>query len=217
LADFENNDNQKAILADHLVKPEPMVARLTIYFSASLHPQTRTAERGPIMNSFSSGATGPDNPVRGFVLRRIPLDVLPALRDAEGDLANWRKSPLKPLLDETAGQIQRETLTTIAKQGVRGNTSGYHYRRDASTRNTDNGKTPNDGRVIPCRGNDAWFRTHRRRTVCSEHCAFLLMADGGELERQSLGLRKPPLFGAQSLELELSVKQGARDHTFLAI
>jgi putative ATP-dependent endonuclease of OLD family len=42
--------------------------------------------------------------------------LLPALRDAEGDLANWRKSPLRPLLDEVAGRIDRDTLEEIAEQ-----------------------------------------------------------------------------------------------------
>jgi putative ATP-dependent endonuclease of the OLD family len=40
--------------------------------------------------------------------------LLPALRDAVGDLANWRKSPPRPLLDKAAGDIDRERLQELA-------------------------------------------------------------------------------------------------------
>jgi hypothetical protein len=36
--------------------------------------------------------------------------------DAEGDLANWRRSPLRPLLEEAAGKVAEEDLAEIAKK-----------------------------------------------------------------------------------------------------
>ncbi len=39
---------------------------------------------------------------------------MPALRDAEGDLTNWRRSPLRPLLDDVATRMERDDLQALA-------------------------------------------------------------------------------------------------------
>ena len=44
----------------------------------------------------------------------IPMEVLPALRDAERDLAAWRQSPLRPLVDDLS--ISRVTLKEVAEK-----------------------------------------------------------------------------------------------------
>jgi putative ATP-dependent endonuclease of OLD family len=215
LADFENNDNQKAILADHLVKSEPMVARLTYIFQP-LSTLKGEPQKESDYEFLFFGGDRPDNPVGGFVLRRIPLDVLPALRDAEGDLANWRRSPLKPLLDETAGQIPRETLTTIAKQVS-----------EATRAATDIGEmqalaTQITGKLQAMVGSShavemmlGFSPTDPERLLR----ALRLFIDGGRrgIGEASLGSANLLYLALKSLELELSVKQGARDHTFLAI
>ena len=46
--------------------------------------------------------------------RRICLDVLPALRDAEGELGNWRTSPLRPLLEDAVNKIQEVDIQDVA-------------------------------------------------------------------------------------------------------
>jgi putative ATP-dependent endonuclease of the OLD family len=215
LADFEDNENQKAILADHLVESEPMVARLTYIFQP-----LSTLKGEPVKESdyefLLFGGDRPDNPVSGFVLRRIPLDVLPALRDAEADLANWRKSPLKPLLDETAGQIPRETLTTIAKEVS-----------EATRAATDIGEMQAlaaqiTGRLQAMVGSShavemmlGFSPTDAERLLR----ALRLFIDGGRrgIGEASLGSANLLYLALKSLELELSVKQNTRDHTFLAI
>lgn len=45
--------------------------------------------------------------------RRIAMDVLPALRDAEGDLAVWRRSPLRPLLDRAFARVAVDDLNEV--------------------------------------------------------------------------------------------------------
>jgi putative ATP-dependent endonuclease of OLD family len=45
--------------------------------------------------------------------RRLALELLPALRDAEGDLANWRRSPLRPLIERVFGGIPRNELDEV--------------------------------------------------------------------------------------------------------
>jgi putative ATP-dependent endonuclease of OLD family len=45
--------------------------------------------------------------------RRIALDILPALRDAESDLATWRRSPLRPLLERAFSAVPIESLRDV--------------------------------------------------------------------------------------------------------
>jgi putative ATP-dependent endonuclease of OLD family len=47
------------------------------------------------------------------VRRRIAMDLLPALRDAEGDLATWRRSPLRPLLERAFASVPAEDLKEV--------------------------------------------------------------------------------------------------------
>jgi len=45
--------------------------------------------------------------------RRIAMDLLPALRDAEGDLAVWRRSPLRPLLERAFASVASQDLAEV--------------------------------------------------------------------------------------------------------
>lgn len=45
--------------------------------------------------------------------RRITMDTLPALRDAEGDLAMWRRSPLRPLIERAFSEVSRNELSEV--------------------------------------------------------------------------------------------------------
>ncbi|MGS0639607.1 ATP-dependent endonuclease, partial [Citrobacter sp. VF227] len=53
-------------------------------------------------------------PVPSKVRRRIAIDVLDALRDAEGHLGTWRGSPLRPLLEDAISSVTREDLAAVA-------------------------------------------------------------------------------------------------------
>jgi putative ATP-dependent endonuclease of OLD family len=112
-SDFEDNDNLLAVLADHLIQPDPMVARITYKLQpkAGLEgsPKSDTDYEFMIF-----GADREDNVV-GYDLRRwMPLDLFPALRDAEADLARWTKSPLRPLIDRAAKTLDSTELASIA-------------------------------------------------------------------------------------------------------
>ncbi len=115
LADFEEDERHLAVLADHLVRPEPMVARLTYVFRP-----LSTLEGDPTTPAdyefLTYGGDRPENTVGYEVRGRLPLSVLQALRDAENDLAQWTKSPLKPLLEAAGGQIDRAELVAIAEE-----------------------------------------------------------------------------------------------------
>jgi putative ATP-dependent endonuclease of OLD family len=48
------------------------------------------------------------------VRRRISLDFLDALRDAENQLGSWRNSPLRPLIENTMGSIGSAELAKVS-------------------------------------------------------------------------------------------------------
>jgi putative ATP-dependent endonuclease of OLD family len=93
LADYEGNEDLLAILAEHVVSTSPMVSRLTYQFGLPAN-----AQEGAISEAdyqfIIYGGDRPENQVGWDVRRRLPMDLLPALRDAEGDLANWRDCSL---------------------------------------------------------------------------------------------------------------------------
>ena len=69
-----------------------MVARLTYVFGCAFGSEGSTDYEFALY-----GGDRPENLLGSEIRRRLPLDLLPALRDAEGDLANWRRSPLRAL------------------------------------------------------------------------------------------------------------------------
>ena len=113
LVDFDEDADQLAILSDHLVSSDPVTARLTYIFQ-----RAEKVKGDPKRESdYEFGCFGGDRPDNGFgydVRSKIPLALLPALRDAENDIANWRKSPLRPLLDRATAGIDRKTLLAVA-------------------------------------------------------------------------------------------------------
>ncbi len=123
--DFEHSENLLAVLADHLVKPDPMVARITYRFQPVAGLTTPPKGEGDY-EFVVFGGDRPDNLV-GYELRRwMPMDLFPALRDAESDLARWSRSPLRPLLDRAAQTIEANALADIAAVAL------HHSRRVVS-------------------------------------------------------------------------------------
>ena len=98
LSDFEDDANQLAVLGDHIVEPAPMVARLT-YVWQPLPGLDDGPKKDSDYEFLVYGGDRPEDRLTYRVRQRIPMDVMPALRDCEGDLARWSRSPLRPLLD----------------------------------------------------------------------------------------------------------------------
>jgi putative ATP-dependent endonuclease of the OLD family len=115
LTDFQDNEGHIAVLGDYLVEHTPMVARLTYAF----FPKPDLEAPPTKESDYDFAVYGKDDPTclvsTHEVRKRFPLDVLPALRDAEADLANWRRSPLRPLLDAVSGEMDDETKEKLAK------------------------------------------------------------------------------------------------------
>ena len=215
LTEFEDDEELLSVLSEHVISTGPMVSRLTYVFGVS-----PTAPEGPLNENnyefLTFGGDRQDNRFGWEVRRWIPMDILPALRDAEGDLANWRRSPLRPLLDEAAGSIDRVTLATIAADittatDAATNTAEIRSLADRITErleqmvgaenavDTTLGFSPADP--------DRLFRSLR------------LFIDGGKrgIGEASLGSANLLYITLKALELEHLVDEGDRHHTFLAI
>lgn len=95
LADFEGDMAAMALLGDHLVATAPNVARLT--YSYRPRPLVESPSTEADYEAILYGGDRDDQRVGRDVLRYVSIRVLPALRDAEGDLSSAR-SPLRRLL-----------------------------------------------------------------------------------------------------------------------
>lgn len=214
-ADFENNINELAALAEHLVGVTPMTSRLTYVFQP-----LPSLEGSPVKSSdyefFVFGGERPDNTVSYELRRRLPMDILPALRDAEGDLANWRRSPLRPLLEEAAGKVAEKDMAEIAEK--------VSTASDAITA------------VPEIKALDESVTERLSEMVGDSHAVDVTLGlsptdpdrlvralrpfiDQGKrgISEASLGSANLIYLALKSLEFQQLVQQGNRDHTFLAI
>ncbi len=214
-SDFEENENLLAILADSLVKPDPMVARITYRFQPI--SGLEAAPRSEADYEFIVfGGERTENTI-GYELRRwMPMDLFPALRDAEGDLARWARSPFRPLLDRAASDIDEDALQEIADE-VQATTEKI-------------AELPELSKIVDD------VNTQLTEMVGEKHAietalgfaptdpgkllrALQLMIDGGKrgVSEASLGSANVLYLALKQLENQHLVDEGVRQHTFLAI
>jgi putative ATP-dependent endonuclease of OLD family len=213
--DFAGSENLLAVLADHLIKPDPMVARITYLF----RPIAGRAEAPKSEADYEFvifGGKRPDNHV-GYDLRRwMPMDLFPALRDAESDLARWARSPLRPLLDRAARTIDPHELKSIAKEVHKTSskmTSLQELDDVVSSVNSQLTSMVGDSHAIETALGFA--PTDPERLLR----ALQLMIDGGKrgIAEASLGSANMLYLALKELEHRYLVEEGERQHTFLAI
>jgi len=99
LAGFSDDAGAKAILSKYLISAEPSIARLIYEF----RPKQALEGKPPAsVEDYEVALFGGLKETRlDYDLRNyIQFIVLPALRDAESELSNWRRSPLRRLLDQ---------------------------------------------------------------------------------------------------------------------
>lgn len=215
LTEFEGNEKQVALLAEHLVEPEPMTARLTYVFQP-----LETLEGEPTKESdyefILYGGDRPENRL-GFDIRRgLPLDLLPALRDAEGDIANWRRSPLRPLLDAVAGRINREQLAALAASITAATHTVAENEEVRALVDAINDRVRSmvgPGHAVET--TLGFSPTDPERLLR----ALRVFIDAGkrDMGAASLGSANVLYLTLKALELSQSVAEGQRHHTFLAI
>lgn len=215
LRDFEDNANLLAVLADHLIKPDPMVAKITYRYqpmSGLARPPRSEAEYEFLLY----GGDRPENVV-GYELRRwMPLDLFPALRDAESDLARWARSPLRPLLDRAAKTVDEKALASIAGE-VHATTSKVAALPELAAVVTQ----VND-KLIEMVGAKHAVETALGFAPSQPDRllrALQMMIDGGKrgVAEASLGSANVLYLALKHLEHQYLVEEGERQHTFLAI
>lgn len=115
IKDFESDLDVLAELTDFRLAKDETTVRLTYRLSPKpglAHPPASDADFDFVCFGGESEAKTFDHRFR----RRITMDLLPALRDAEGDLAAWRRSPLRPLIEDAFVGIDKSELTEIGKK-----------------------------------------------------------------------------------------------------
>jgi putative ATP-dependent endonuclease of OLD family len=105
IGDFDDEPGVIAALSDALLEGEPMRARLTYLWA----PQ----DIGDIADGASlyrwrivGGDKARDARVPADVREHLLLTFLHALRDVEGDIRSWRRSPLRALLEAAAAAAE---------------------------------------------------------------------------------------------------------------
>ena len=215
LSDFEDDANQLAVLAEHLVEPDPMVARLTYVWQP-----LPGLEDGPKKDSdyefLVYGGDRPENRLSYQVRQRIPMDVMPALRDCEGDLARWSRSPLRPLLDKAAGEIDKDELERLSEDVDTATAELTEVEEVKAVSKSIEDK------LTEMVGKEQAFETALRFSPTDADKlirALRIYIDHGKrgISDASLGSANLLYFALKALEYEQLVKDGDRDHTFLAI
>ncbi|RTL91450.1 DUF2813 domain-containing protein [Ancylobacter aquaticus] len=113
IADFTTDPGLVALLTDFRTAHNPTIARLSYIFrkKAGVAGIPQSSED---FEFIVFGGGGEARTVPSKVRRRIAIDVLDALRDAEGQLGTWRSSPLRPLLEDAIAGVTRADLDAVA-------------------------------------------------------------------------------------------------------
>jgi putative ATP-dependent endonuclease of OLD family len=114
-ADFSSDVNLLALLTDFRTASDPNIARLSYAFrkkaGLSAAPQSSADCEFIVYGGGDEGRTVPSK-----VRRRIAIDMLDALRDAEDQLGSWRSSPLRHLLEEAVAAVSPADLGKVASE-----------------------------------------------------------------------------------------------------
>ena len=215
IKDFETDLDVLAVLTDYRLDDDPSTVRLTYEF----RPKGELEGDPTSDKDYEFICYGGESEAKHFgydLRRRLSLDLLPALRDAEGDLAAWRRSPLRPLVEEAFGTVDQTQLAAVAKaiEQATAKLAGFKEIKNLeaaigallkSIAGASQDAEPRLG-FVPLDPN----RLYR---------AIQLLIDEGKrsIHEASLGSANLIFLTLKALELKGLMKEGHRDHTFLAI
>lgn len=111
-SDFDGDPKLTALLTDYRLASDHSVARLSYVLKPRDGVTDITSEADYDFQIY--GGDDENRSVNPQVRKRISLDVLPALRDAESDLAVWRRSPLRPLLEDAISRVDIEEIDELS-------------------------------------------------------------------------------------------------------
>lgn len=110
-SDFENEPAALTALSEALIEGDPMVARLTYRYA----PRADTGDGDrPAYEWRIFGGDREDSSISSDLRGYVWVAYLQALRDVQGDLASWTRSPLRSLLQAAADAASDEELAKAA-------------------------------------------------------------------------------------------------------
>ncbi|MDD2564088.1 MAG: AAA family ATPase [Salinivirgaceae bacterium] len=112
-SDFDSNVDLTALLTDYRLQDEHTIARLSYVFKKKSEI-TGNADSDSDFEFSIYGAGDETRSLSFNVRRKICIEVLHALRDAETELGNWNTSPLRPLLDDAVSGVSQQDKQAVA-------------------------------------------------------------------------------------------------------
>ncbi|KIL50829.1 ATP-dependent nuclease [Jeotgalibacillus campisalis] len=209
LTGFEQDDKLKSVLSEFLVKSLPLTVGLTYKF----FPED---ENGNKVYNFKVYGTKTEN-IFGYEQRKwLPLEVLSGLRDTESDLSNWRKSPLRPLIERAIETTDKQELENVAKEITRSTDSLKELDEIGSLTERINTQLEN---IVGDRHSIETSLGFSPADASKLYRAIKMFIDDGNrgINEASLGSSNLLYLVLKLLSLELYVDENERAHTFLAI
>ena len=215
IKEFDADPDILALLTDYRLDDDPHTVRLTYELRpiADLEGDPATTE------DYEFICYGGENEAKCFghnLRRRITVDVLPALRDAEGDLSAWKRSPLRPLIEEAFKNVDREALEEIgeaieeATEKINAFPEVSELEERIATLFSEMSGPKQD--IKPTLGFSPTDPVRLYRSV------RLLIDEGARgISDASLGSANLVFLSLKTLEIRRLIDENRRDHTFLAI
>ncbi|CBJ52317.2 ATP-dependent nuclease [Ralstonia solanacearum] len=215
LQEFEDDLDLLAQLTDFRLDDDPHTVRLTYEF----RPIPGLGRFPQSDDDYEFLCYGGEAETKRFgheVRRRIAMDLLPALRDAEGDLSTWRRSPLRPLLERAFASVPVEDLEGVrgAVQAATEQLGDFPSVRglEQALRGLFASMSGPKQDIEPSLGFGTTDLTRLFRNL-------RLLIDGGlrTIGEASLGSANVAFLSLKALELRQLMSENRRDHTLLAI
>ncbi|MEZ5901260.1 MAG: AAA family ATPase [Hyphomicrobiaceae bacterium] len=215
IEDFEDDLDTLALLTDYRLNDDPDTVRLTYEF----RPRAELEDDPTTDEDYEFVCYGGEDEAKRFgfdLRRRMAIDVLSALRDAEGDLATWRRSPLRPLIENAFKGVDQAKLKSISKEIESASKKIVEFDEVKALQESiaellaKMGGARQD--VKPRLG---FAPTDPMRLY--RNIQFLIDEGRRGIQDASLGSANIVFLGLKALELKRLLEENKRDHTFLAI
>lgn len=209
LTEFEQDNKLASVLSEFLVKASPLTVGLTYRFFPD-------DEDGNKIYNFKVFGTETDNVFSYEQRKWLPLEVLSALRDTESDLSNWRKSPLRPLIERAIEATDKEKLEIVADEITQSTDSLRELDEIESLTERINTQLEN---IVGDRHAIETSLGFSPADASKLYRAIKMFIDDGNrgINEASLGSSNLLYLVLKLLSLEQYVVENERAHTFLAI
>ncbi|PNQ04014.1 ATP-dependent endonuclease [Sphingobium sp. SA916] len=212
---FEDDLDVLAVLTDFRLDDDPNTVRLTYQLRARSGVQGFPASD----NDFEFVCFGGEDEAKRFshdLRRRVTMDLLPALRDVESDLSAWRKSPLRPLVEDAFVGIDKAKLEAIGDKIAEASKAAVDLNEvktlEASIAELFSTMAGSKQDVHPSLGFSATDALRINRQI------RLLIDEGRRgIADASLGSANLIFLTLKLLDLQRLIESNKRDHSLLAI